>query len=139
MSNSSFQILIALNKQLATMADLPSLVFYEDSFDTTIPSSNQTFLVAHDMPTGVNSPVMAAGGYEEDSGIYQVSIFTPKAGNAIAAKKLADNIKAVFGRSELLDAGTSKLRFRKVEAGSGGNENGNHYMLPVSIYWSVVG
>lgn len=138
MSSSSFQILKALNTQLMTVTGLPTLVFTEDSSNTTIPASSDTFIQAHNMPTSVDSPTLN-GGYEVDTGIYQVSIFTPRGKNAFAAQKLADNIKAAFNRGVLLDAGTAKLRFRKVETGRGDHENGNHYMLPVSVYWQVVG
>lgn len=138
MSSSSFQILRALNTQLMTVAGLPALVFMEDDDNTTVPASSDTFIQAHNMPTSVDSPTLD-GGYEVDTGIYQVSIFTPRGSNCFPAQKIADNIKTAFERGLMLDVGTAKLRFRKVEAGRGDHENGSHYMLPVSVYWQVIG
>lgn len=138
MSNSSFEILKALNTQLKTVATLPTIVLLEDTSDDTIPSATDTFVSAHLMPSGVSSPTVA-GGYEVDDGIYQVSVFTPRKRNAFAAQKLADDIKQVFGRSELLAAGTGKLQFQKVEIGANPSEEGAHYMIPVSVYWRCVG
>ena len=138
MSNSSKDILAALNTQLKTVAGLPALVFFEDESVPDPIDSNATFVTAHDMPSGVDSPVINVLN-ERDRGIYQVSIFTPRGRKGFSARVLADNIKSAFGRNVLLTLGTSKMTFRRVEVGSGNHENGNHYMLPVSVYWQVVG
>lgn len=124
-----------LNSKLNTLTDAPT-IFWED-VDNTLGASD-TVLMPYMMPTDSTSDTMSGAGYEVDSGIYQVSIYTPKGKGWAASAKLATSIKELFARENRLVKDGESLVIRRVVIGQA-QETDAHRVTPVSVYWRGVG
>ncbi len=139
MSNKTADIFKALNAQLKTWANIPSLVQWPNQPSSIEPSSDDAFLIVSYIPTATDAPTLDGSGFEINDGIYQVMIAIPKSSGEYGARVWSDEVKATFARTGTYTSNDANVKVRKVEINQGRYINENHYAIPVSVYFRVVG
>lgn len=111
---------------------------WENYTPTDMPDSQDTFLREHMLNTDGSSPTLTGAGYEMMAGIYQVSVCTVKGSGKWVGLEMAQAIKDLYPRDVMLEKNDTIINIRRVDIKSGGYDDGTHWVIPVSVNWSVV-
>ena len=125
------KISAALSTHLAAMPTLPSVAWENAPFT---PVSGTVYLKEYYLPATTTGIGVADDSSSQFIGVYQVSIHANSGDYKLEAQTLADNITAHFARGTMLDYEDQKVRI-EVSSIANALQEGDRYMIPVSINW----
>ena len=125
------KISAALSTHLAAMPSLPSVAWENAPFTSV---SGTVYLSESYLPAATSAIGVEDSSSSQFIGVYQVSIHANSGNYKLEAQTLADSIVEHFSRGTLL---TYEAQGVRIEVSSIANalQEGDRYMIPVSINW----
>lgn len=124
----------ALDKKLNQLAELPSVVQYENT-NVKLPDSD-LFLEAFFIPGESYYNTLGIDAKAHEFGIYQINVGSLSGIGRKDAIMMADKIRDHFSRGSILTQGAVNVRLVKTAIGPGNISNkDNRYRIPVSVYY----
>lgn len=99
----------------------------------------ETYLACNLVATETEAPTLDFGGYEITRGILQVRVCVPRNSGPFVAATTAQSIKDYFEVLQTITRGSSYIVINRISGGAGGYDDGVHWSVPLSIYFSCVG
>lgn len=128
------QALAALQGVVNTYATAESLPVVWDNTERK-PTHAEAFLACSFLPGKASGVTLGPDGADEKPGIYQISVHVHRGWGVGAALDHADALVAAFKRQRLTVGGTTVHAFRAWPGP--GFEDGDRYVVPVSVQWTV--
>lgn len=125
----------AFGTKLATQS---GVIVYENTAAATMPDAQTPYLRENMLNTDGSSPTLDGGGYEMMDGIYQVSVCAVKGTGKWDGLDQAQAIKDLYPRNAMLIKNDTRVNIRRVVINGAGYDDGTWWVVPVSVYWSVV-
>ena len=125
------KISAALSTHLSAMPSLPAVSWENAPFD---PVAGTVYLSEHYLPADTTEVGLADDSSSQFIGVYQVSIHANSGAYKLEAQVLADSITAHFERGTELTYEAQKVRI-EVSSIASALQQGDRYMIPVSINW----
>ena len=125
------KISAALSTHLQSMPSLPSVAWENAPFD---PVAGTVYISEHYLPANTSAVGVEDGSSDHFVGVYQLSIHANSGAYKLEAQTLADSIAAHFARGTSLTYEAQKVRI-EVSSIASALQQGDRYMIPVSINW----
>ena len=98
-----------------------------------------TYLACNLVATDTESPTMDFGGFEITRGILQIRVCVPRDSGAFTAAQMSQSIKNYFEALQTITRGDSYIIINRISGGVGGYDDGVHWSVPLSIYFTCCG
>ena len=125
------KISAALSTHLAAMPSLPSVSWENAPFE---PVAGTVYLSENYLPATTTEVGIADDSSNQFIGVYQVSVHANSGDYKLEAQTLADNVTAHFARGTSLTYEGQSVRI-EVSSIANALQEGDRYMIPVSINW----
>ena len=125
------KISAALSTHLSTMPSLPSVAWENAPFD---PVAGTVYLSENYLPATTTEVGLADDSSNQFIGVYQISVHASAGAYKLEAQTLADSVVAHFSRGTLLTYDAQNVRI-EVSSIANAIQDGDRYMIPVSINW----
>lgn len=104
----------ALSTHLSQMPNLPPVAW--ENGPTFNSPQNDIYLAEYTLPAGVVDQGLAYDSYSYEPGVYQVSVFAPRASNKFDCMAMADAIRSHFSRGLELAKDDVTVKIARTEA-----------------------
>ena len=125
------KISAALSTHLSGMPSLPSVAWENAPFN---PVSGDVYLAETYLPATTSGVGISDNSTNQFIGVYQVSVHANSGDYKLEAQTLADSVVSRFARGESLTYQDQKVRIESSSIAVALQE-GDRYMIPVSINW----
>lgn len=134
------EIVSGLNAAFLAYPDMTAKYTLDNwkNFDGEV-SPTETYLACNLVATDTESPTVSLEGMQIVKGILQVRVCVPLNDGSFDASNSAQSIKYYFEALRTIEKGDSYIVINRVSGGVGGYDDGVHWSVPLSIYFSCVG
>lgn len=122
----------ALVQSLVTLNPVGATVVYDNKFKDT--SGLASFLSAYLIPA--DTEVISKDSLDEESGIFQISVYTRSDVSTSTSDILADLIQGYYKHGVSLVSNAQKVFIDRTSRGGGRNSNG-WFIVDLSIYYTA--
>lgn len=131
------EIVSGLNAAFLAYPDMTAKYTLDNwrNFDGEVDPTD-TYLACNLVATKTESPAIGFDGYEITKGVLQIRVCVPRNSGSFVSAEMTQSIKNYFSALETITKGGSYMIIMNITGGAGGYDDGVHWSVPLSIYFS---